>query len=112
MSSFSSPQILGRSISMTCDISVEDVFGPQVEGCLGDFDFTLLFEETILSIAPLAITLLLLPARIMHLRRQPQKVHGGGLVQQLKLVNTHLYDPIYLLSHPRQVRSRLYVSSL
>lgn len=39
-----------------CSTAVEDLFGPVVaSSCLGGFDFTLLFEETILSIIPLAI---------------------------------------------------------
>ncbi|THC88453.1 hypothetical protein EYZ11_012101 [Aspergillus tanneri] len=37
----------------------EDVFGPVVEGCLDDFDFTLLFEETILFVLPASCLLLL-----------------------------------------------------
>lgn len=37
-----------------CSIAVESVFGPIVDAsCLGGFDFTLFFEETILAIAPL-----------------------------------------------------------
>lgn len=39
-----------------CSIVVEDNFGPIVAGtCLGGFDFTLLFEEAILTILPLGI---------------------------------------------------------
>ena len=37
-------------------MSVEDVWGPVVaSSCLNGFDFTLLFEETILTILPLGI---------------------------------------------------------
>jgi ATP-binding cassette subfamily C (CFTR/MRP) protein 1 len=80
--------ILERSISMSCDISVEDRFGPQVKGCLGDFDFTLLFEETILSITLVALALSILWGRIWHLLKQPRKVNGGRLLQGAKFVNT------------------------
>lgn len=39
-----------------CAIGVEDTFGPVVHGtCLGGFDFTLLFEEALLSIVPVGI---------------------------------------------------------
>jgi hypothetical protein len=39
-----------------CSIAVEDTFGPIVDGsCLGGFDFTLLFEEAILTILPLGV---------------------------------------------------------
>lgn len=41
--------------STGCTIAVEDRFGPVVgNSCLGGFDFTLLFEESILTILPLA----------------------------------------------------------
>jgi len=48
-------------------------------------DFTPLFEDTILSILPSAILLILLPFRILALRRRPRKVaksslHGNKLV--------------------------------
>ncbi|KAJ5654813.1 hypothetical protein N7490_001816 [Penicillium lividum] len=42
-----------------CARAIEDVFGPVVHGCLNDFDFTLLFEETILSVLPASCLLLL-----------------------------------------------------
>jgi ATP-binding cassette subfamily C (CFTR/MRP) protein 1 len=43
------------------------------------FDFTLLFEETILSIAPSALLLLLIPPRILRLWKTPRKVNGSYL---------------------------------
>jgi ATP-binding cassette subfamily C (CFTR/MRP) protein 1 len=49
------------------------------------FDFTLLFEETILSILPSALFLLLIPPRILRLWRAPRKVTGSYL-QTIKLV--------------------------
>lgn len=71
--------------SSACSITVENSFGPQVAGCLGGFDFTLLFEETILSILPTALVLLFLPVRIVHLFRSDRKVYEG-LLHNLKLV--------------------------
>lgn len=39
-----------------CSMAVEDVFGPTVDSsCHHGFDFTLLFEESILTILPLAV---------------------------------------------------------
>lgn len=39
-----------------CTTAVEDLFGPVVaSSCLYGFDFTLLFEESILAILPLSI---------------------------------------------------------
>ena len=44
------------SIEMACSMVTEDMFGPTVAAsCLGGFDFTLLFEETILTTVPLGI---------------------------------------------------------
>lgn len=68
-----------------CSIAAENTFGPAVLGCLGGFDFTLLFEETILSILPLSLVLLSLPLRIAHLFKSERKVYEG-LLHNLKLV--------------------------
>lgn len=40
-----------------CTIDIHNVWGPQVHGCGTDFDLTLLFQEIILSIWPLAIAI-------------------------------------------------------
>lgn len=68
-----------------CSIAAEKLFGPQVVGCLGGFDFTLLFEETILSVLPMSVVLLFLPVRIVHLFKSERKVYEG-LLHNLKLV--------------------------
>lgn len=40
-----------------CSIDVENRFGPMVdESCLNGFDFTLFFEETVLTMLPLGLT--------------------------------------------------------
>jgi hypothetical protein len=54
------------------------------------FDFTLLFEEAILSIAPSAILLLLIPPRILRLWKTPRKVIGSYL-QTTKIVSFLAY---------------------
>lgn len=42
---------------MPCNIAIEDAWGPVVPAsCLQGFDFTLLFEESILTILPLTLT--------------------------------------------------------
>jgi len=69
-----------------CSIAVEDVFGPTVEGCQNGFDFTLLFEESIMTIGPLVLVLVVLVVpRIAILRRKKKKVRRG-LLCFLKLV--------------------------
>jgi len=59
-----------------------DGFGPAASE---RFDFTPLFEETILSIAPSAILLLLSPLRLWILRKQQLKVAKSFMYEQ-KLV--------------------------
>lgn len=56
------------------------------------FDFTPLFEDTLLSIVPSALLLLALPARLLFLRKQPRKVlrsalHSNKLVNSTSSVN-------------------------
>ncbi|GAD93146.1 ABC transporter [Paecilomyces variotii No. 5] len=61
--------------STLCSTEVEDVFGPVVaRSCLGGFDFTLLFEETILAIPLLAIALLLAIPRLHVLHKAAIKL--------------------------------------
>ena len=60
-------------MSGQCLPSVENVFGPRVRDCGTDFDFTLLFEETILFVTPLALVSLWAFVRIFNL-------HGCGLI--------------------------------
>ncbi|KAH7319081.1 putative ATP-binding cassette transporter [Rhexocercosporidium sp. MPI-PUGE-AT-0058] len=52
---------------MSCTPASDNVFGPVVQGCRDNFDFTLLFEQTILSISPATIFLLLMLTRLFHL---------------------------------------------
>lgn len=54
-------------------------FGPLAAGCNGVFDFTLLFEETILGLLPMLLALLLGLFRLLALRRRekllPRNLH-------------------------------------
>lgn len=51
-----------------CSPAADNVFGPAVgAGCRDGFDFTLLFEQSILSILPAAIILIASPFRIKYL---------------------------------------------
>jgi hypothetical protein len=73
-------------------------FGPAVHGCRDDFDFTLLFENTILSIAPSLLVLLFAIGRLYYLRRKP-KLLWARQFQLSKLVGddplTHTEPAIY-----------------
>lgn len=66
--------------------AVDNTFGPAVTDCCGNFDFTLLFEESILSILPSAIFLLIVPSRLLHVYRGSKKVRRS-LLQILKMVS-------------------------
>lgn len=58
----------------------EDVFGPFVApSCLHGFDFTLLFEESILTIGPIGVVCLAASIRIWKLSGVPEKVNRSWL---------------------------------
>jgi ATP-binding cassette subfamily C (CFTR/MRP) protein 1 len=76
--------------STGCALNGDDVFGPQVEPCLSSFDFTLLFEDTLLSAAPSALFLLIVPVRLYILRNARKRVVGGSAFQVMKLVSLGL----------------------
>ncbi|KAF4624072.1 hypothetical protein G7Y89_g14101 [Cudoniella acicularis] len=62
-------QIWGLMTNTTlCD---DGSFGPTVVGCRGDFDFTLLFEQSFLSIAPSSLFVLLCAMRLSVLLLLP-----------------------------------------
>lgn len=48
--------------------------------CRGGFDFTLLFEESILTLLPLCLFITIAPLRILYLVRKRRKVTHGGLL--------------------------------
>jgi len=61
--------------------AVDDTFGPWAgPHCRGGFDFTLLFQETLLSILPLSLLLLAAPFRIYFLWGKKIKVHKSPLL--------------------------------
>ncbi|KAF6819357.1 ABC multidrug transporter [Colletotrichum sojae] len=58
-----------------CPAGVDDSFGPWAGTlCRGGFDFTLLFEESILAVPLYCLLLLALPVRALHLARSEVKV--------------------------------------
>ncbi|KAK2037259.1 canalicular multispecific organic anion transporter 1 [Colletotrichum somersetense] len=56
---------------MECSIEADRVFGPAVQGCRSDFDFTLLFHDSILTILPSAVLIILASIRITTLIYRP-----------------------------------------
>jgi hypothetical protein len=67
--------------------AVDNTFGPAATDCRGNFDFTLLFEESVLSILPSALFLLIVPYRFLHIYRGSRKVRRSVL-QTVKLVSS------------------------
>jgi len=61
----------------------EDTFGPA--SCRGDFDFTLAFEQSILSCLPSVVFILASSWRIWQLRRASSKVEPD-LMKTIKVV--------------------------
>lgn len=66
--SMSSNYTLLHSSINGCPLRADEAFGPVVnEACREHFDFTLMFEQTILSIGPSSILLLLVPLGLYSL---------------------------------------------
>jgi ATP-binding cassette, subfamily C (CFTR/MRP), member 1 len=79
-------------MASTCQSFNDDTFGPVVHGCRSNFDFTLLFEQSILSIGPAALLLLLAPPRLVRLLRSskktlPSRLRFGKTVSRLPIWN-------------------------
>lgn len=73
------------STSLWCP---DDSFGPWAgPTCRGGFDFTLLFEDSILSILPSALFLIAAPVCVFQLAREPAKVqsHPVSWVKKVSL---------------------------
>ncbi|KAL5046465.1 hypothetical protein BDW71DRAFT_181773 [Aspergillus fruticulosus] len=63
-----------------CRPEADNVFGPVVTSCRDGFDFTLLFEQAILSMAPSALVLAASAYRLRVLYRQPSKTISAASV--------------------------------
>lgn len=64
----------------------DGAFGPSVQGCRGDFDFTQKFERIFFSIMPASVFIAAALARVAVLSQNPRLV-GGRALQWLKLVS-------------------------
>jgi ATP-binding cassette subfamily C (CFTR/MRP) protein 1 len=64
----------------------DDSFGPAVQGCRDDFDFTQEFERIILSVVPTAVFLVLATALVCRLADKPRLVSGPSF-QLIKVVS-------------------------
>lgn len=65
----------------------DESLGPTVEGCRGDFDFTVKFEKGFFMLIPATLFIAISPPRLPYLIRRPVIVDGGGrLFQSAKIV--------------------------
>jgi ATP-binding cassette, subfamily C (CFTR/MRP), member 1 len=78
--------VMNATNSSTLGCLNDNTIGPIVSGCRDDFDFTVKFEQSILSLVPSACFALLAAARIAWLSRKPRIVAAGSF-QVLKLVS-------------------------
>ena len=65
--------------SSICVPNADDFFGPRVETCWRQFDFTLLFEQSVLSIAPSVLFICLFSLWIAQLYRVGRKTLPNSL---------------------------------
>lgn len=69
------------STAVQTEASVDNTFGPWAgPDVRGGFDFTLLFEESILSLLPIIIVLLVAPFRIFYLFKKENKLSTSKLL--------------------------------
>lgn len=65
---------------LPCSAADEDVFGPTIhDSCHHGFDFTLLFEEMILTLLPIILAWLAAPIRAWNLRHASEKANRSWL---------------------------------
>lgn len=76
-----------------CPADLDNEFGPQVNTCLRAFDFTLTFEESILTILPTGLFLVAAVPRLIFLLRRPRLTQRKGL-RTTKLVCLSRTAPI------------------
>uniref|UniRef100_A0A8H7NNV7 ABC transporter n=1 Tax=Bionectria ochroleuca TaxID=29856 RepID=A0A8H7NNV7_BIOOC len=91
---YSSSMVMGNR---PCSIDVHDTFGPTVAySCLNGFDFTLLFEESVLTLLPLLLTVVILIPRAIFLRKTAPKAKRSWLFA-LKCVTYSIYIVLQII---------------
>lgn len=63
----------------------DESFGPTVQGCRGDFDFTIMFEKIFFALIPTAVFIAVCLPRAVYLTRRPTIV-GGAIFRNIKSV--------------------------
>ncbi|OJK04669.1 hypothetical protein ASPACDRAFT_1892879 [Aspergillus aculeatus ATCC 16872] len=84
------------SVPSNCSLDADNVFGPVVAlGCRNGFDFTLLFEQSILGILPAVAFLLASPLRAVYLIKKDARTQRNSL-RFVKLTATLTFALIQL----------------
>ncbi|KAI1930027.1 hypothetical protein LOZ60_001286 [Ophidiomyces ophidiicola] len=84
------------SLNLSSCAQIDDTFGPYALHCRNSFDFTLLFEETLLTIVPIGLLMLITPFRIFYLLKKQKKVNDGPLIH-LKLTALSAFAVLHLM---------------
>jgi hypothetical protein len=69
--------VMNTSQLVICLPSADSAFGPVVNGCRDNFDFTFAFGQYFFSIVPSLILLLAAPFRLRFLSRKQREVNGN-----------------------------------
>lgn len=67
------------SSAAACWPTADESFGPAVQDCRGDFDFTIAFEQYLFAILPASLLIIAAPLRLRHLRKSPPVVAAKAL---------------------------------
>ncbi|KAI1403266.1 P-loop containing nucleoside triphosphate hydrolase protein [Hypoxylon fuscum] len=73
----------------------DDSFGPTVQGCRGDFDFTIMFEKIFFALIPTAIFVAICLPRVVYLTYRPTIV-GGVFLRLVKSTAICIYAALQL----------------
>ncbi|KAF7933004.1 uncharacterized protein EAE97_008771 [Botrytis byssoidea] len=85
--------------SINCLPNADAFFGPRVQPCQRQFDFTLLFEQSIFTVGPSTLFMLLLSLRILQLYRKDRKTPPNFLwVLKLIVISALLCFQIAILA--------------
>lgn len=71
---------------------IDNTFSYYAQECRDGFDFTLLFEQTVLTALPLGLLVLVAPARIWYLSKRSKKT-TTSLLLPLKVVRSNSPHP-------------------
>lgn len=85
------------SSAAACWPTADESFGPVVQDCRGDFDFTIAFEQYLFSILPACLLIIAGPLRLRYLTKSPSVVVAGGNTFRLaKLAAVAVFSALQL----------------